>query len=165
MFKLTVMDFLNFAFLLNFRYLWQLYLSIVKESDQSFRMLCSCFRMVHAYICSLPLMLINLYTLINESRGKNEENSKFFFEKLQTHQAVVDIHGIAFILSFISFLRAVCLFNERRTKTILFTTISLPMTAVTTFCRIIMLVIIIAFAEPSWSTILLIRYTYKVWVI
>merc|ERR1712050_451844 len=46
-----------------FLYLWQLYLSIVKESDQSFRMLCSCFRMVHGYICSLPLMLINLYTL------------------------------------------------------------------------------------------------------
>ena len=102
-------------------------------------------------------MLINLYTLINESRGKNEEESKFFFEKLQSHRAVVDIHGIAFILSFISFLRAECLFNERETKTILFTTIALPMTTVTIFCRIIMLVVIIAFAEPSWSAILLIR--------
>ena len=78
--------------------------------------------------------------------------------ELQSHTAEVNMHGLAFILSFINFVRAASLFNERETMTLLFGIVALPMTIITSLCRILLLAIVIAFVEPEWTTILLIGY-------
>ena len=80
--------------------------------------------------------------------------------ELQSHTAEVNMHGLAFILSFINFVRAASLFNERETMTLLFGIVALPMTIITSLCRILLLAIVIAFVEPEWTTILLIGYVH-----
>ena len=80
--------------------------------------------------------------------------------ELQSHTAEVNMHGLAFILSFINFVRAASLFNERETMTLLFGIVALPMTIITSLCRILILAIVIAFVEPEWTTILLIGYVH-----
>ena len=65
------------------------------------------------------------------------------------------MHGLAFLLSLINFIRGACLYNERETMTLLFGMIALPMTLLTSLCRIILLAIVISFVEPEWTTILL----------
>ena len=82
--------------------------------------------------------------------------------ELQSHTAEVNMHGVAFILSFINFVRAASLFNERETMTLLFGIVALPMTIITSLCRILLLAIVIAFVEPEWTTILLIGYVHYI---
>lgn len=139
-------------------YLWHLYLSLfasLREAETS-KLLSNSFRMVHACICSMPLMIINLSTLINQLRVDGLEDYAFDIQELKTHMAEVTMHAPAFILSFISFVRAACLFNERETMTMLFGIVALPMTMLTTLCRVLILAIVIAFIEPEWTTILFI---------
>lgn len=141
-----------------FLYLWHLYLSMfssLRESETS-KLLSNSFRMVHACICSMPLMIINVSTLINQLRVDGLEDWAIDIRELQSHTAEVNMHGLAFILSFINFVRAASLFNERETMTLLFGIVALPMTIITSLCRILLLAIVIAFVEPEWTTILLI---------
>ena len=62
-------------------------------------------------------------------------NGPLKFRELQSHMGEVNMHGLAFILSFINFVRGTCLFNERETQTLLFGIVALPMTIVTALCR------------------------------
>ena len=133
--------------------------SSLRESETS-KLLSNTFRMVHACICSMPLMIINLSTLINQLRVDGLENWAIDIRELQTHMTEVNMHGLAFILSFINFVRGACLFNERETMTLLFGIVALPMTVVTALCRIMLLAVVIAFVEPEWTTILLIGYVF-----
>ena len=68
------------------------------------------------------------------------------------------MHGLAFFFSFFNFARAACLFNERLTNTMLFATVALPFTVLTSLSRVILVVIVIAFIEPEWTAILLAGY-------
>jgi len=141
-----------------FLYLWHLYLSMfssLRESETS-KLLSNSFRMVHACVCSMPLMIINISTLINQLRVDGLEDWALDIRELSSHMEEVTMHGLAFILSFISFLRGACLFNERETQTLLFGIVALPMIVVTAFCRILLLSIVIAFVEPEWTAILFI---------
>jgi hypothetical protein len=106
----------------------------------------------------MPLMIINVSTLINQLRVDGLEDWAIDIRELQSHTAEVNMHGLAFILSFINFVRAASLFNERETMTLLFGIVALPMTIITSLCRILLLAIVIAFVEPEWTTILLIGY-------
>ena len=65
------------------------------------------------------------------------------------------MHGLAFFFSFFNFARAASLFNERLTYTMLFTTVALPFTILTSLSRVILVAIVIAFIEPEWTAILL----------
>ena len=114
--------------------------------------------MVHAYICSMPLMVINLSTLMKYGHVLNKAGEfTMDIKEIQSQMAIVDFHGLAFLLSLINFVRAACLFNERKTMTVLFGIVALPMTVVTAICRIIILAVVFTFVEPEYSMILLIR--------
>ena len=141
-----------------FRYLYHLWnLLSTQENSKSTKLISNCFRMVHACICSMPLMVINLSTLMKYGHLPNEYNEKIMnIKEIQSQMARVDFHGLAFLLSLINFVRAVCLFNERKTMTVLFGIVALPMTVVTAICRIIILAVVFTFVEPVYSMILLI---------
>lgn len=143
----------------HFRYLWHLYLSMfssLRESETS-KMLSNTFRMVHSCVTSMPLMVINIATLINQLRVDGLEDYVIDLDSISEHAEKVDLtaHSIAFLLSFINFVRGACLFNERQTMTLLFGVVALPMTMVTSLFRIILLSIVTAFVEPEWSAVLL----------
>ncbi len=118
-------------------------------------MMANSFRTIHACICSMPLMIINLSTLINQMRVDGLEDYVIDLKELRAHVGEVEMHGVAFLLSFINVARGLCLFNERETMTMLFSVIALPMTMITALCRILLLSIVIAFIEPEWTIILL----------
>ena len=103
-------------------------------------------------------MLINLYALINEATGKDQKDhgdeDVIRFKNLQSN---IVVHGIVFEISRISFLRAICSFNERETKALLSAFVALPMTAITALFRIMILAIIVTYAGLVWFAILLIR--------
>lgn len=126
----------------------------LRESENS-KLMANSFRMVHACICSMPLMVINMSTMINQLRVDGLEDWAIDIRELNLHMEQVHMHGLAFILSFINFTRAACLFNERETMTLLFSLVALPMTLLNALCRILLLAIVIAFVEPEWTTILL----------
>lgn len=142
-----------------FLYLWHLYLSMfssLRESETS-KMLSNTFRMVHSCVSSMPLMVINVATLINQLRVDGLEDYVIDLTSIYDHAEKVDLHAhsIAFLLSFINFIRGACLYNERQTLTLLFGVVALPMTLVTSLFRIILLAIVTAFVEPEWSAVLL----------
>ena len=116
-------------------------------------MISNCFRMVHACVCSMPLMILNLSTLMKYGEGFDVDTIDI--KEIQNQMAKVDLHGLAFLLSLINFVRAACLFNERKTMTVLFSIVALPMTVVTTICRIFILAVVFTFVEPAYSMILL----------
>ena len=130
---------------------------MIRKSDQNFRVVSNCFRMVHAYVSSAPLMLINLSILINETKGIHNEEPAIDLRRLPSKMKDLKIYGSAIFLSLLSFLRGVSIFNERETKIILFAYIALPMSVMILLCRITILAIIVTFAELIWSTILIIR--------
>ena len=102
----------------------------------------------------MPLMIINLSTLVNQLRVDGLEDYAIDLRELKYHTQEVHMHGLAFLLSLINFVRGACLFNERETMTLLFGLVALPMTVLTTICRIMLLAIVVAFVEPEWTTIL-----------
>merc|ERR1712223_943803 len=126
----------------------------LRESETS-KMISNSFRMVHACICSMPLLIINLATTIDALRLDGREDYVIDIKSLHEHQSQVHMHGLAFALSFISFVRGACLFNERETMTLLFGLIALPMTVLTSLSRIFLLAIVITFVAPEWTAILL----------
>ena len=134
-----------------FRYLWNLFST--QENSKSNKLISNCFRMVHACICSMPLMIINLSTLMKYGHEVNGDTMDI--KEIQIQMTKVDLHGLAFLLSLINFVRAACLFNERKTMTVLFSIVVLPMTVVTTICRIFILAVVLTFVEPAYSMILL----------
>lgn len=143
-----------------FLYLWHLYLSMfssLRDAETS-KMLSNTFRMVHSCITSMPLLVINIATLINQLRVDGLEDYVIDLQSIYTHAEKVDLHAhsIAFILSFVNFVRGACLFNERQTLTLLFGVVALPMTMITSLFRIILLAIVVAFVEPELTAILLI---------
>jgi hypothetical protein len=104
----------------------------------------------------MPLMIINLATLINQLRVDGLEDYAIDIKELSEHMTEVNMHGLAFVLSMINFVRGACLYNERQTMTLLFSVVALPFTVLTSLTRIILLAIVIAFVEPEWTTILLV---------
>ena len=125
----------------------------MQDNSKGKKYISNCFRMVHACICSMPLMIINLSTLMKYGHGFNVDTIDI--KEIQSQMAKVDLHGLAFLLSLINFVRAACLFNERKTMTVLFSIVALPMTVVTTICRIFILAVVFTFVEPAYSMILL----------
>ena len=107
-------------FFFHFRYSWQSYSYMIRKSDQNFRVVSNCFRMVHAYISSAPLMLINLSILMNETKGIHNQEPAIDLRKLPSKMKDLNIYGSAIFLSLLSFLRGVSIFNERETKIMLF---------------------------------------------
>ena len=104
----------------------------------------------------MPLLVINIATLINQMRVDGLEDYVIDLKAIFEHAEKVDLHAhsIAFLLSFINFVRGACLFNERQTLTLLFGVVALPMTLLTSLFRIILLAIVCAFVEPEWIAIL-----------
>lgn len=159
-FFITTMLFIGFPSPL-FLYIWHLYLSMftnTKEAERS-KLLSNTFRVVHAVCASLPLMLINLITLINELRVDGMEDYAIDIELLKKHMGSVEMHGLAFFFSFMNFVRAASLFNERKTYTLLFGTIALPFTILTSLSRVLILAIVIAFIDPEFTALLFIGLT------
>ena len=67
---------------------------------------------------------------------------------------LVQMHGLAFMISFINLLRASSLYNERETFTLLFVLVGCPFLLLTAISRIISLGIIVAFLDVTWVAIL-----------
>lgn len=72
-----------------FRYIWHLYLSMFssrKDSMQS-KQLANTFRIVQAFVCSVPLLLINFVTLVNALKVDTPESgeSQADLHKLANH--------------------------------------------------------------------------------
>ena len=144
----------------------------VRQSVTS-KVLSNTFRMTHAVVASLPLMIINIVSLINVLRVDGLEDYAIDFTLLHDHMSdgkydftdflfdikiilfSVHMHGLAFFFSFFNFARAASLFNERLTYTMLFTTVALPFTILTSLSRVILVAIVVAFIEPEWTAILL----------
>lgn len=141
-----------------FLYLWHLYLSLFSSfrEAETAKLLSNTFRMVHAIVCSLPLMIINLSTLYHQLQADGFESYAMDLNELKAHLSDVPMHGWAFAFSFINFVRGACLYNERQTMTMMFGLVALPFTILTTLCRVHVLALIIAFVEPEWTTILLV---------
>ena len=59
--------FIYYVFFLFFRYIWHLYLSMfLKKSDaDKAKSLSDKFRIIQAFVTSVPLLLLNVITLIN----------------------------------------------------------------------------------------------------
>ena len=131
--------------------------SSLRDAENS-KMLSNTFRMVHSCITSMPLLVINIATLINQMRVDGLEDYVIDLKAILEHADKVDLraHSIAFLLSFMNFIRGACLFNERQTMTLLFGVVALPMTLITSLFRIILLAIVIAFVEPEWTAILIV---------
>lgn len=125
----------------------------LRDSESS-KQLANTFRMVHAVVASMPLMLINLATMIDQLKVDGLEEYAIDIRELKSHMGEVHMHGLAFVLSFVNFVRGACLFNERQTLTLLFGVVALPFTLLTSLFRVLLLAIIIAFVEPEWTTIL-----------
>ena len=67
---------------------------------------------------------------------------------------LVQMHGLAFMISFINLLRASSLYNERETFTLLFVLVGCPFLLLTAISRILSLGIIVAFLDVTWVAIL-----------
>lgn len=141
-----------------FLYLWHLYLSLfssLREAETA-KLLSNTFRMVHAIVCSMPLMIINLATLYHQFKKDEVEEWAMDLKELKLHYQDVPIHGWAFAFSFINFVRGASLYNERQTMTLMFGLVALPFTMLSTLCRVHILALIVAFVEPEWTAILLV---------
>ena len=158
----------------------------LKKSDaDKAKSLSDKFRIIQAFLTSVPLMLLNVITLINAlkveghevldisylsqhlSEGKNYTITQFDKSKIsskhfpyiennnQIFNFSVRMHGFAFIVSFINLLRASSLYNERESFTLLFVLVGCPFLLLTALSRILSLGIIIAFLDVTWITILI----------
>jgi len=137
-------------------YVWHIYLTVfcLRTASHRSRVLANTFRVVQAFSMSLPLILLNVYTLLSVLH-KDDENLDL--SRLISHLAEginVRIHGVAAMISFINILRAATLYNERTTYSLLFVMVSFPFLLFTILSRIIALSVISCFLEYQWTLLL-----------
>jgi len=137
-------------------YVWHIYLTVfcLRTASHRSRVLANTFRVVQAFSMSLPLILLNIYTLLSVLH-KDDENLDL--SRLIDHLAEginVRIHGLAAMISFINILRAATLYNERTTFSLLFVMVSFPFLLFTILSRIIALSVISCFLEYQWTILL-----------
>jgi len=146
-----------------FIYIWHLYLSMFssrKDSMQS-KQLANTFRIVQAFVCSVPLILINIVTLINALKVETPESEMHAdLHKLANHMGSVKMHSLAFVVSFFNLTRAAALFNERQTFTLLFVLVGFPFILLTLISRLVMLGVVSAFLKAEWTAIILLGLTF-----
>ena len=138
-----------------FVYVWHLYLSAftvdLTHSTQA-KVLANTFRVVQALTSSVPLLIVNLYTLFDIM----SVNNGLDISLLTNHLAEVNIHGLAALMSLFNVLRAASVFNERRTFTLLFVMIGYPYLLFTVLSRLLSLGIIVSFLDIWWTITLFI---------
>lgn len=141
-----------------FVYVWHLYLSALgsRQSAANSRKLANTFRMVQAIITSVPLLVLNLTTLVSMLKSDEGGVDILDLRLLSAHLSEVEIHGLAFFISLLNLIRAASLFNERQTFTVLFSIIALPFLILTIYSRLMALAIILAFLEGQWVAVLFI---------
>jgi hypothetical protein len=125
-------------------------LSLYSEKAKS---LADKVRIIQAFVTSVPLMLLNIITLINAL--KVPEDDVLDISYLSHHLNEVQMHGLAFIISFINLLRASSLYNERESFTLLFVLVGCPFLLLTALSRILSIGIIVAFLDVTWVAILI----------
>eukprot|EP00095_Tigriopus_kingsejongensis_P005092 maker-scaffold159_size295958-snap-gene-1.38 protein:Tk05092 transcript:maker-scaffold159_size295958-snap-gene-1.38-mRNA-1 annotation:"conserved hypothetical protein" len=136
-----------------FVYIWHLYLTAFCSQPESQRskILANVFRLVQALSCSIPLLLLNLYTLISILHA--EESQSLNLTTLGDHLSLdinLKIHSLAAIVSFMNIMRAGSVFNERKTYTILFVMAGYPFLLFTIVSRILSMAVIISFMTMQW---------------
>lgn len=138
-------------------YIWQLtrFSCLSSHNKDKLRLLSNTFRMTQAVGMSLPLVLMNLYTLTIQLKSVYKETPIMDFTVFQDQPELVKLHGWAFIFSITNLVRASCLFNERTSSCTLFFMIALPFTLVSTLTRIMMLSVILSFVTLPIAVLLL----------
>lgn len=141
-----------------FVYIWHLYLTAFCSQPESQRskILANVFRLVQAFCSSVPLILLNIFTLIsilqsNDSRALN-------LTTLGAHLSFglnLKVHSLAAISSFMNVMRAASLFNERKTYTILFVMAGYPFLLFTIVSRILSMAVIVSFMTFQWTIFLI----------
>ena len=70
------------------------------------------------------------------------------------------IHGFAMFVSLVNVIRAACLFNERKTFTLLFALVSWPFINLSVITRVFALAFIVHFTRLPWTLALFSGYDY-----
>ena len=70
-----------------FRYVWHLYLSafFTQAESQRSKILANTFRIVQAFTCSLPLIILNFYTLLEILQVEGRESEALNIKQLTEH--------------------------------------------------------------------------------
>ena len=86
--------------------------------------------------------------------GTYPDQSLIFFLS-NSKLLLVQVHGIAALLSFINILRAASMYNERKTFTLLFVMVGYPFLLFTVLSRILAAAVIVTFLDAVWIIVLI----------
>eukprot|EP00096_Caligus_rogercresseyi_P011208 TRINITY_DN4342_c0_g1_i1.p1 TRINITY_DN4342_c0_g1~~TRINITY_DN4342_c0_g1_i1.p1 ORF type:complete len:520 (-),score=63.06 TRINITY_DN4342_c0_g1_i1:739-2298(-) len=135
-----------------FVYIWSIYLNIFgHKRRKDARITANIFRIVQALSYSVPVLIINIMTLLGSLKSESAAgNITLNLNSLSSHIDEVKLHGLAFLMGFLNVLRASSLFNERKTFTLLFVTIGFPFLLFTILTRILISGFIVTFLRLEW---------------
>ncbi|XP_040570448.1 uncharacterized protein [Lepeophtheirus salmonis] len=135
-----------------FVYIWSIYLNVFgHKRRKDARITANIFRIIQTLSFSIPVLIINIMTLIGSLKSENAHgNITLNLNSLSAHIYEVKIHGLAFLIGFLNVLRSASLFNERKTFPLLFVTAGFPFILFTTLTRILIAGLIVTFLRIEW---------------